>query len=173
MKTNTILWVLIILLSGIIIWQYLDSAGEKPHKPEQTITYAQAYALEQEYVNTRLKVINAQLGIRDKREFWFSLDSLKAYLEYVEYQAHNLGYTDLGIRVYKGAYPGNAGYHDPGYSTVFFVPTGIKASPVKAGWSQTSLSTRDTRADTTDNPNIEEIDPYNFGHGGKLSLRIE
>lgn len=61
------------------------------------------------------------VGREDNRSSWWSLQDIKAYLEYAEKQARELGYEMNGIRVYCGAHNDDAG--KVGYSTSFIVPT--------------------------------------------------
>lgn len=126
--------------------------------PQQVIDYEEANALEEDYIETRYNVINASLGYNDTREFWFSLDSLKRYIEYVEYEAANQGLENLGVRIYFGAYPQNSNYPDAGYSTVFIVPTSLQQpSPLQKGFVPIQPI----------NQNIEGIKAMNYGHGGQ------
>ncbi|GAA3590822.1 hypothetical protein Q4Q39_15605 [Flavivirga amylovorans] len=141
-----------------------QSCEEKPKPPKikapkQIIDYEYAKELEDEYKNTRSAIINKHLGIEDTREFWFDLEELKKYIAYVEQEADSLGYTRLGIRIYNGAYPKEKRFHDPGYSTVFLVPTGNKTKS-KASFSPISST-------FVINDNIHEIPAYNYGHAGK------
>ena len=57
----------------------------------------------------------------DNRLSWYSLEDIRAYLNYAENQAKELGYEMNGIRIYCGAYPTIDG--KAGYSTSFIVPT--------------------------------------------------
>ncbi len=105
-----------------------DMAAMKEH----LISIAKARELEKTYVTTRYAWINERLKKEDTvyakngdtREYWFSLDVIKAYIAYIESNSPK-GAKDLGIRIYSGAYPRNAdwGKGQPGFSTVFLVPT--------------------------------------------------
>ena len=146
----------------IIMTLLFQSCKEKPQKierPEQAIDYKYADRLEEEYKNTRGAIINKYLEIEDTREFWFELEKLKEYIAYVEQEAETLGYKNLGIRIYNGAYPKDKKFPDPGYSTVFLVPTGNKATS-KASFSPISST-------FVSDDNINEIPAYNYGHAGK------
>jgi len=145
-----------------------ESQTAKIKRPRQTIDYKYANELEEEYVNTRYAVINEHLKIEkgDTREFWFDLEKLKNYIAYVEQEAEELGYRKLGIRIYNGAYPKDPKGRtntDPGYSTVFLVPTGMKS--ISKG-SFLPLNT------TLVNDNIMEIPGYNYSHGGKPPKKL-
>ena len=156
MKTNFNKMIFLLTVSLVFLGIY--SCDDKKLPPDQVISYERAKTLEQEFVLTRGQIINDSLGIVDTREFWFSLDSLKSYIEYVEYEAGKQKLLNLGVRVYFAAYPENdADSHQPGYSTVFFVPTAQqKSSQIKQGFAPIQV----------ENENIEGLSPLNYGHGG-------
>ncbi len=99
---------------------------------QHLISIDQARVLQDTYVSTRYTWINERLKLvdtayaknGDTREFWFSLDVLKAYIAYIEENSPNDA-KDLGIRIYSGAYPAEDAWKkgQPGLSTVFLVPT--------------------------------------------------
>ncbi|MEX0274443.1 MAG: hypothetical protein AB3N16_08700 [Flavobacteriaceae bacterium] len=83
----------------------------------------QAHELSEQYKMMRLDTINKYLGIKDHSNYWFSLDVLKAYIDYVEKNAPE-GSQNLGIRIYNGVYPeGFSKRVSEGFSTVYLVPT--------------------------------------------------
>ncbi len=126
--------------------------------PQQVISYDEANTLEEDYIVTRYRVINDALGYDDTREFWFSLDSLKKYIEYVEYEAKKQDLNNLGMRVYFAAYPKNSNYRDAGYSTVFLVPTTRKkTSPLRQGFLPV----------LPENENIDGLKALNYSQGGQ------
>ncbi|MFB9057537.1 hypothetical protein ACFFU9_12380 [Mariniflexile ostreae] len=173
MKTNAIhkisvlvIFTVCLLVSCNNVTKEKPSEQQKPEKisaPKQTIDYEYASNLEEEYINTRASIINKSLDMEDAREFWFDLDQLKKYIAYVEQEAKSQGYKNLGIRIYNGAYPKEKQYPDPGYSTVFLVPTGTK-SISKAGISSSSF--------ILSNDNIQSIRAYNYGHAGRPPKKI-
>ena len=137
----------------------LFSACEKPiAPPEQSISPREANVLEEEYVETRGKIINDTLDIIDRRDFWFSLDSLKQYIAYVEQEAKKRGKKNLGLRVYFAAYPKEGNYSDPGFSTVFMAPTSRaeRSGAVKGLFPMPPPP----------NQNIDSINALNYGTGG-------
>jgi len=70
----------------------------------------------------RCKLISKGIVKRpDNRSSWHSIKELRAYLDYAEEQARELGHEMNGIRIYCGAYPTVKG--KVGYSTSFIVPT--------------------------------------------------
>ncbi|WP_052823407.1 hypothetical protein [Neotamlana sedimentorum] len=134
--------------------------------PSQAISYKEANVLEEEFKTTRAKFLNEHLGFEDSREFLFSLDSLKQYIAFFEREAKKQGYTDLGIRIYYGAYPESKNYPDPGRATVFLVPTGNK---VKSQGSALPFAMPTRIVDD----NIESIPGYNYGHAGKPPRELD
>ncbi len=170
MKSKTPLWIIIVLLLLFIFWKFYNQPEPTiPEKPTQTISYEYANTLEDEYIKTRWNILNDTLNLRmpdgrpavDTREFLFSLDTLKQYIEYVEYNAKKMGYTNLGIRIYNAAYPKDTTSPDPGFSTVFLMPAGEKIDPQKAGFFVSSSST------VMFNNNINNLEALNFAHAGK------
>jgi hypothetical protein len=156
MKTFSKLMIPVITLL-FTVWVFSSCEYPAP-APQQTISYKEAGQLENNFLETRAEVINRHLGYEDTREFWFSLDSLKKYIAYVEYEAGKREISNLGVRVYFGTYPPSASGKDSlGYSTVFFIPTReSQTSPIKQGFVPFAAK----------NENIEEIEAFNFGQGG-------
>ncbi len=158
MKTKSIQKLVFFLA---IMTLFFQSCKEKIEAPRQTIDYEYANSLEDEFIKTRGAIINKYLNLEeeDRREFWFDLEELKKYIAYIEQEAKPLGYENLGIRIYNGAYPRDEKYPDPGYSTVFLVPTGNKTNS-KASFFPIS-------SNVVINDNIQEIPAYNYGHAGR------
>ena len=105
---------------------FYDENLDDPSKPIGLISPEEAKVLDRDY-NPRYRLISDSIVTRkggDNRSSWYALDELKKYLSYAESQAIDFGYTMNGVRIYLGAYP-NEG-DEPGYTTMFFVPTGIK-----------------------------------------------
>jgi hypothetical protein len=149
---------LLALFAVLLIIVSTSSCDPQVTPPKQGISYEEANTLEEDYIQTRYNVINAALGYQDTREFWFSLDSLKRYIEYVEYEARNKDVKNLGIRIYFAAYPQNSTYPDAGYSTVFLVPTAQKdRSQVRQSFAPIQPI----------HENIEGILALNYSQGGQ------
>lgn len=147
---------LMLLIIAFLLWTIFKPVDASP--PEQTITFEKANILEEAYKETRVPILTEGLGFEDTREFWFSLETLEQYLRYVRVEGKKLDKTDLGVRVYLGVYPEDGGYPQPGFSTVFFVPTAQgRTSPLKQGF----VPSQPTQE------NIEGIDALNFGHAGQ------
>ena len=154
LQSNPRFTISLIFLS-IILFSACEEVVVKP--PVQTITKDDANRLEETHKQTRATILNDTLGYEDTREFWFSLDSVKKYITYVEQEAARMGKTDLGLRIYLGAYPSEGNYPDPGYSTVFIVPTAKYTNTLKRGF----FPMEDTQE------NIDSINALNYSQGGK------
>lgn len=151
---------LLFFIASLLI-VFMFSACEKIiDPPQQAISVEEADRLEEEFKATRSAVLDTALGFEDTRDFWFSLDTLKKYISYVEQQGKLRGKKDLGIRIYFAAYPPNGNYPDPGYSTVFLVPTAQERglSGVQKGLMPISMDDL--------NQNIDSISALNYGGGG-------
>lgn len=150
-------FIIIVLLLLALIYTNVSSCEAPLDAPQQSISYDYANTLEEEFKRTRSLVIDSSLGYEDTREFWFSLDTLKNYFNYVEQQAKEQKITDLGIRIYFAAYPNDNQSADPGFSTVVLVPTTRNENLIKRGFFPID----------PEDANIETIEALNFGHGGK------
>jgi len=153
-STNKSVFALLAMAMFAILF---TSCDHEKAPPAQVLEYDEANRLEETFAKTRGRVIDASLGYPDTRDFWFSLDSLKKYIEYVEYEAGKRGNQDLGIRVYFAAYPANSSYPEAGYSTVFMTPTYRSGDDgVKRGFFPTQPT----------NQNMDSIPAFNYGSGG-------
>ncbi|MDT0556546.1 hypothetical protein [Patiriisocius hiemis] len=144
-----------LLITGIVFISL--TSCEKKEPPVQVLTANQANEIEEEFKNTRARVLNNALGFEDTRDFWFSLDSLKKYIDYVEHEANKQGKQDLGLRVYFAAYPPNSNYSQPGKATVFMVPT-FREAPNALQKGLVPIQ--------PENVNMKDVSIYNYGHGG-------
>lgn len=114
-------------------------------KPAKCISVEQAREQQAEWVNTRGKEIERGGKFKDTRDFWYSLDELQEYLDYVREKSNEQGVEKPGIRFFLGAYPSS---RNKGYSTLFLSATKEK---------DTSKESEEEEKD----PNNYEIDPYN------------
>ncbi|NER13921.1 hypothetical protein GWK08_10750 [Leptobacterium flavescens] len=130
-------------------------------KPKKLITKDEAIALEDYWLKTRGKAIEGACGYQDCREYWYSLNDLQDYIDYVKKKAKKKGYKtkDLGLRIYLGTYPPTKDKHD-GLSTVFLAPTVKKSQPPKSQGKDGSTDGDD------DQENIYDIEPLNKGGNG-------
>lgn len=121
-------------------------------KPEKCISVEEARELHGNWCNHRGKHLEECLGHADHREFWWSVEELEEYLEYVKAESKEQGITDPGIRIYLGAYSKDTCKMGKGYSTLFMTPTGSQAK---------SLGKDGARAQNNYN-----IAPFNRTHSG-------
>ncbi|MGY5848537.1 hypothetical protein ACW6QP_14100 [Salegentibacter sp. HM20] len=120
-------------------------------KPAKCISVEEARKEQDEWVKTRGKDIERGQGYKDTREFWYSLDELQEYLDYVREKSKEQGVEKPGIRFYLGAYPTTNG--KKGYATMFLAPT-------KQAQGDTETAGEDS------DPNNYEIEPMNIIQGG-------
>ncbi len=112
-------------------------------KPAKCISIEDARKQQQEWMKTRGKAIESG-KFKDVRDFWYSLDELQEYLDYVREKSKEQGVEKPGMRFFLGAY--SPGRND-GNATMFLAPTREK-DPSK-----------DT--EEIEDPNNYEIEPYN------------
>ncbi|GAB5400651.1 MAG: hypothetical protein Aureis2KO_22360 [Aureisphaera sp.] len=157
MKSKTPFAVLVLVFFCSIL--FFASCEEPVDPPAQSINFDQAAELQNEFVRTRSAILDTALGFQDTRDFWFSLDTIKEYIEYVEYEAKKRGYEDLGIRIHFAAYSQPQDNDRYPYSTVVLVPTARngRSTGIKQGFFP--MEPDDEPADS--------INSLNFGHGGK------
>jgi len=131
-NSNMLMVLMAVITIAALIFAFMFrgpiSKGDIKTIEDKLISSEMAKELEDEYIRTRYNVINKTLGYRDARDYWFSLNDLKTYISYIEENAPE-GSSNLGIRIYNAAYP--EGFDErvkSGYSTVFLVPTALKAS---------------------------------------------
>ncbi|TXE10831.1 hypothetical protein ES711_02705 [Gelidibacter salicanalis] len=124
---NLLLLIIGILIGALVSYVYLSKPDTDLtiNAPKGLISPEQAKILDAAY-NTRYKLISDSIVNRkggDNRSSWYGLDQVRTYLNYAENQAKEQGHTMDGIRIYLGAHPDLNG--EAGYTTMFFVPTGI------------------------------------------------
>ncbi|CAN5263918.1 hypothetical protein BH23BAC2_BH23BAC2_21080 [soil metagenome] len=118
-------------------------------RPKKCVTVEQAQGLQLKWRESRGREIEQAQRYEDTREFWYSLDELQEYLDYVRTKTEEQGLKNPGIRIYFGAYPGSG--KERSYSTVFLAPT--------------SSSNEDHMQEEGPQNNYD-IDPFNHGNGG-------
>ena len=125
---------LILLLLGIAIgvavsYFYFNNKPKTDPimtKPDGVITSEEAKVLGAAF-DARHRLISDSIVMRqDNRSSWYSLQDMRDYLDYAENQAKELGYNMDGVRIYLGAYP--IIDQKVGFTTMFIVPTGQKAT---------------------------------------------
>ena len=117
------------ILGALAMYYYCCAKGEESQetmaivKPKGVITPNEARVLDRAF-DSRHKLISDSITKRsDNRSSGWSLVDLRNYLNFAEQEADGLGYVMQGVRVYLGAYPDNG--DEVGYTTMFFVPTGM------------------------------------------------
>ncbi len=122
-------------------------------KPSKCITVAKAKLLQKKWLETRALEIEQAQGYQDTREFWYSLEELQEYLDYVKEQSNAQGIKKPGIRIYFGAYPNTS--VKKSYATMFIAPTKGKPA-IMEGEEEVSNNTE----------NNYDIEPLNTVLGG-------
>jgi hypothetical protein len=118
------------------------------------ISPAEAKKLNDAYTTRHTLISKDITKTDDNRSSWYSLEDLKAYLEYAEKQACDLGFEMNGIRIYCGAHePEEVCESDAeGLTTLFLIPT-TAADEGKGGGDA--------------NPDISDANGLNNGGHGK------
>ena len=122
-------------------------------KPKKCISVEKAKELQTKWQESRGKDIDLAQGYQDTREFWYSVEELQEYLNYVKEKSVEQGVKDPGIRIYFGAYQKSS--IKKSYATVFLAPTKGKSAPLE-GEDETSVNA----------VNNYNIDPLNESSGG-------
>ncbi|HET7361311.1 MAG TPA: hypothetical protein VFI78_05190 [Salinimicrobium sp.] len=126
-------------------------------RPQKCISVEKARKLQDDWKESRGKEIERGQGYEDTREFWYSLDELQEYLDYVREKSEEQGVKKPGIRIYFAAYPKSN--DKKSYSTVFLAPTKEKTSTQPFSMEAASKA-------EDDNENNYDIDPINYSDGG-------
>lgn len=122
-------------------------------KPKKCISVESAKKLQKKWKESRAKDIDLVQGYQDTREFWYSVEELQEYLDYVKRKSLDQKISNPGIRIYFGAYQKSSIRNS--YATVFLAPT--KARPVLSeGEDETSVNAE----------NNYLIEPFNESSGG-------
>lgn len=89
--------------------------------PQKCIPVEEARELQNNWKKSRGKAIEAGQGYEDTREFWYSLDELQEYLDYVREKSKEQGVKNPGIRFYLSAYSKLP--KKKSFTTIFLAPT--------------------------------------------------
>src|SRR5690606_32961524 len=130
-------------------------------KPKKCISVKEARKLEKNYVETIEKTLKKELGCEECREFWWSLEEIEEYIDYVKSEAKDKGYKNLGLRFYLGHYGKVKSKHEE-QTTMFIAPTGVHAKESLASLKGKTVGAM--KAETDDN--IYDIEAYNGSYGG-------
>ncbi|MCT2408614.1 hypothetical protein NZD88_13780 [Chryseobacterium antibioticum] len=143
--------------------------SEPPKEPvsnsykKKLISYREGRVLYDEYSKTNNIILTrARNGEPDSRWYWFSVEDLEGYLQYVKETAKKQKLKNPGIRIYMGKYPMNhpkskmAKPEYAGYQTIFLVPTAQNRKKD----STTAMSR--TMKSTEENTNVTEMEVLNM-----------
>lgn len=119
-------------------------------KPKKCITIEEARELQNNWKGSRGKEIERGQGYEDTREFWYSLEELQEYLDYVKEKSKEQGVNKPGIRIYLSAYPKDQ--QKKSFSTIFLAPTKELSSV--------------SETEEVESENNYEIEPLNTVSGG-------
>lgn len=99
---------------------------------------------------------------------WYSIEELENYINYVKTEGSKKGYEVNGIRMYLGVYPNKVEYgKKKGLTTIFLTPTGNKIELEKGSLlGVASVAQESKTATSTDEKDIDDISPLNFGTMG-------
>lgn len=120
-------------------------------RPQKCVTVEEARDLQENWKNSRGKEIERGQGYVDSREFWYSIEELQEYLDYVKEKSKEQGVKQPGIRIYFGAYPKSQ--QKRSFSTVFLAPTKEAVAEIEEN-------------EEIDQENNYEIEPLNSAQGG-------
>lgn len=130
---------------------------------KKLITKEEAHVLFDEYSKTNNIILTkSRNGNPDSRWYWFSLEEMEGYIQYVKKNAEKQKLKDVGIRIYMGKYPEDhpkdrmAKPHFGGYQTIFLMPT-VKN---KKAFDENSKLKRTDFED--ENKDLETIQPMNM-----------
>ena len=121
-------------------------------KPAKCISVDTARMYQKKWKETRALEIESGQGYEDTREFWYSLDELQEYLDYVKEESDKQGIKKPGVRIYFAAYPKSN--DKKSLATIFLAPTKGPNGEEDAGIAE-------------NNSNNYNIDPFNVIQGGE------
>lgn len=169
-KNNRISYVSIVLLTILITGLIKCEQPREKHNivnnsnfREKLISNDERRILFDEYSKTNKQVLmDSRNGEPDSRSYWFSLEDLEGYINFVKQESAGKNLKNLGIRIYLGKYPTNydvqkmAKPEYAGYQTIFLVPTASRdtASGLRPNVSKQSAA--------DNNMDIESIPGMNF-----------
>lgn len=169
MKTSFFTKILNPVCAALILAFCLFSCTEPPKEPvsnsykKKLISYREGRVLFDEYTRTNHEVLTRyRNGEPDSRWYWFSLEDMEGYIQYVKENARKQKLKNPGIRIYMGKYPMNhpknrmAKPEYAGYQTIFLVPTAQKRENNKV------MARSATTEENTDVSSIESMNMTNL-----------
>lgn len=97
-------------------------------RPKKCISIEEAREYQNNWKETRGREIRNSQGYEDTCEFWYSLDELQEYLDYVREKSAMQGVKYPGLRIYLGAYPKTS--DKKSYSALFLLPLKKTRMPI-------------------------------------------
>lgn len=141
---------------------------EPPKEPvndsykKKLISYKEAQVLYDEYTRTNNMILTKyRNGEPDSRWYWFSLEEMEGYIQYVKENAKKQKLKNPGIRIYMGKYPVNhprnkmAKPEYAGYQTIFLMPTSQKRK-------NDNVKVMYRTVTSEENIDVQTIDPMNM-----------
>lgn len=137
-------------------------------EPKQLIDKNLAIKLNSNYNLKMGQLLNDTSEYAHANAVWYSIEELENYINYVKTQGATKGYKVNGIRMYLGTYPNENEYgKKKGMTTIFLTPTGNKIEVEKGNFLDIDLVAQEsTTTSSTDENDIDEINPLNFGTMG-------
>ncbi|KFF09157.1 hypothetical protein [Chryseobacterium luteum] len=143
--------------------------SEPPKEPvsdsykKKLISYREGRILYDEYSKTNNAILTSyRNGEPDSRWYWFSVEDMEGYLNYVKETAKKQHLKNPGIRIYMGKYPANhpknkmAKPEYAGYQTIFLVPTAQNMKKDNTGTMSKAMRSTD------ENMNVREMEVLNM-----------
>ncbi|MEI3788563.1 MULTISPECIES: hypothetical protein [unclassified Chryseobacterium] len=143
--------------------------SEPPKEPvsdsykKKLISYREGRILYDEYSRTNNVILTKyRNGEPDSRWYWFSVEDMEGYLNYVKETAKKQHLKNPGIRIYMGKYPMNhpknkmAKPEYAGYQTIFLVPTAQNLKRDSSGTMSKAMRSTD------ENINVSEMEVLNM-----------
>ena len=157
-------YLLLTCLFTLFLFQSCTEVEVKHEEPTQLISNDVAKELNRNYNNTRHRLVSQSINKEDANSAWYSIKELENYIYYIKKQGKAKGYNVNGIRFYLGAYPNTSEYNEKAnMTTIFLTPTGKRTDVQKGSFLSLPAMTIQT---LEENPDIEEIEPMNFGGMG-------
>lgn len=122
-------------------------------KPAKTISVEKAKEIQKYWMDTRANLIDANLKYKDSSDFYYTLDELQEFLNYVKEQSYLQEVKKPGVRIFFSAYPKTS--ENKSYANIILVPMREKQG------------TLEENMDDPVNHEINyDIDPFNSGNAG-------
>lgn len=135
-----------------------DDGTKPPPKPSKGLISPADIGKFDKAFDSRHALIKSNMGIDDNRSSWYSLDDVRKYLDYAEYQARTTtNYTMDGVRLYLGV--------NNGLTTLMFVPTSSDITQREYNKSEGSMFNLNLKWQTGGG-DIKSLEGLDFGGQG-------